>query len=294
MMNAQKVMHRTIAVDGVDLFFREAGARKAPGLLLLHGDLSSSFSFRDIMAPLADVAHVVAPDMPGFGGRTKVPDDYELTFANVARTIDRFAQAVGIDRLFLYVHDFGSAVAYNLALSHPERVLGLIIQNGNAHEQGHGEGWKDTKAYWANPTPENRARLPDWLNAEGVRAEYVGGLPERQQPLVAPETWEIDAKRLGRPGQVERQFRLWEDYPSHIARFPEIAAYHTEHQPPALVLWGRHDPYFAIEEVFAWHRALERVELHLLDGGHKLLETHHELCAELMHRFIRDNAGSEW
>ncbi|HEY9012300.1 MAG TPA: alpha/beta hydrolase, partial [Devosia sp.] len=191
-------------------------------------------------------------------------------------------------RLFLYVHDFGSAVAYNLALSRPERVLGLIIQNGNAHEEGHGEGWNDTKAYWADPTPENRAKLPDWLNPEGVRAEYLGGLPERQQPLVAPETWEIDAKRLGRGGQVERQFRLWEDYPSHIARFPEIAAYHRERQPPALLLWGRHDPYFAIEEVFAWHRALRRIELHLLDGGHKLLETHHELCAELMHRFIRD------
>jgi pimeloyl-ACP methyl ester carboxylesterase len=288
MINAQKVMHRTIEVDGVDLFYREAGPQEAPGLLLLHGDLSSSFSFRNIMAPLAEVARVVAPDMPGFGGRTETPEDYELSFANVAETIDRFTQAIGIDRLFLYIHDYGSAVAYHLALSRPERVLGLIIQNGNAHEEGHGESWKDTKAYWADPTPANRAKLPDWLTQEGVCAEYLGGLPERQQPLVAPETWEIDSERLSRPGQVERQFRLFEDYASHVARFPEIAAYHREHQPPALLLWGRHDEYFAIEEVLAWHRALERINLHVLDGGHKLLETHHELCATLMRDFIRD------
>jgi len=292
MRERQAIRHETVDVDGVTLFYREAGRPDGPGLLLLHGDLASSFGFRDVMGPLAEVARVVAPDLPGFGGRTEVPDDYELGFDNVARTIDRFTRRIGLDLVFLYVHDYGSAVAYRLALSRPERVLGLIVQNGNAHEEGLGPAWDDTRAYWADPTPENRARLTDWLTREGIRAEYVGGLPDRLRRLVAPEAWELDAMRLGRPGQVERQFRLFEDYATHVARFPAIAAYHREHQPPALLLWGRRDPYFAIEEVLAWHRALDRIDLHVLDGGHYLLETHHVECAALMRDFIRRVAQS--
>lgn len=291
MHERREIRHATVDVDGVTLFYREAGRPDMPGLLLLHGDLASSFSFRNVMGPLADVARVVAPDMPGFGGRTEVPDGYEPGFDAAARTIDRFTERIGLDRVFLYVHDYGAAVAYRLALSRPGRVLGLIVQNGNAHEEGLGAAWDDTRAYWADPTPENRAKLPDWLTDEGVRAEYVGGLPERLTPLVAPEAWELDATRLGRPGQRARQFRLFEDYATHVARFPEIAAYHREHRPPALLLWGRHDPYFAIEEVLAWHRALDRIDLHVLDGGHYLLETHHAECAALMRTFIRDVAS---
>ena len=290
MQNMHKVRHQTLAVDGVNLFYREAGQPDAPGLLLLHGDLASSFSFRNIMSPLAQVARVVAPDMPGFGGRTEVPEGYEISFKNIARTIDRFTQAIRLDRVFLYVHDYGSAVAYCLALSRPERVLGLIVQNGNAHEEGLGEAWNPTRAYWADPTPQNRAKLPDWLTRDGVREEYLGGVPERLQPLVAPETWELDWKHLSQPGQIARQFQLFEDYASHVARFPEIAAYHRQHQPPVLLMWGRHDPYFAIDEVLAWHRGLKRIDLHLLDGSHKLLETHHEECVALMREFIRSTA----
>ena len=286
MNEARPVRHRSVEVDGARVFFREAGPQDGPGVLLLHGDLSSSFSFRNVMGPLGEVARVVAPDMPGFGGRTEVPDDYEITFAHVSETIDHFTQAIGLDRIFLYVHDYGSAVAYHLALQRPERVLGLIIQNGNAHPEGLGPQWDDTKAYWAEPTPENRATLPDWLNVDGLRDEYLGGLSDRTIDLVAPEMWELDWSRLRRPGQVDRQFRLFEDYASHVARFDDIAAYHREHQPPALLLWGRHDPYFSIEEVLAWHRGLDRIDLHLLDGSHYLLETHHHRCAELMCGFV--------
>lgn len=291
MSEAPEVRHRSIQVDEVSLYYREAGSREAPGVLLLHGDLASSFSFRNIMSPLAEVAWVVAPDMPGFGGRTEVTDDFELTFANVADTLDRFTQAIGLDQVFLYVHDYGSAVAYHLALSRPDRVLGLIVQNGNAHEEGLGEQWADTKAYWRDPTPENRAKLPEWLNREGLRDEYLGGLPERMQPLVAPEMWELDWKRLDRPGQADRQFRLFEEYATHVARFEDIADFHREHQPPTLLLWGRHDPYYAIDEVLAWHRALDRIDLHLFDGSHYLLETHYHQCARLMREFIRDVGG---
>jgi pimeloyl-ACP methyl ester carboxylesterase len=287
MLNVHKAKHRTIEVDGVKLFYREAGRRDAPGVLLLHGQPSSSYSFRDVISPLAEVARVVAPDLPGFGF-TEAPDDYEFTFDAMARTIDAMAQQIGLERYFLYVHDFGAPVAYYLALAHPDRVLGLIIQNGNAHEAGLGPAWDTSKAYWREPTPENRAKLPEWLNFEGVRHTYVGEIPDRLKPGFAPDGWHLDWERMSRPGLVDIQFRIFVDYGRYVARFSEIAAYHREHQPRALLLWGRHDPYFELEEVLAYGRELERLDMHIYDGAHLLLETHHQECAALMRAFILD------
>lgn len=202
MPGSRKPMHHMADLDGVKLFYREAGRPGAPGLLLLHGQPCSSFGFRHVIGPLAEVAHVVAPDLPGFGF-TEAPDDYPYTFDAMARTIDALTRKVGLERFFLYVHDFGAPVAYHLALARPDRVLGLIIQNGNAHEEGLGPDWIPNKAYWADPTPENRAKLPEWLNFEGVRHTYVGDIPERLVPLVAPEGWHLDWERMSRPGRVE-------------------------------------------------------------------------------------------
>lgn len=285
MLDAYRIKHRTVRVDGVDLFCREAGQPGAPGLLLLHGQPSSSYSFRDVISPLAEVAHVVAPDLPGFGF-TEAPDDYPYTFDAMARTVDALTLEIGLERFFLYVHDFGAPVAYYLALARPERVLGLIIQNGNAHEEGLGPNWEPSKAYWADPTAENRARLPEWLNFEGVRHTYDGDIPDRLKPWFAPEGWHLDWERMSRPGRVEIQFRIFEDYGRYVARFPEISAYHRAHQPPALMIWGRHDPYFEIEEVLAYARELDRLDMHIYDGAHLLLETHHQECAALMRAFI--------
>jgi len=190
-----------------------------------------------------------------------------------------------------YIHDFGAPVAYHLALARPDGVLGLIIQNGNAHEEGLGEAWDTAKAYWADPTPENRAALPDWLNFEGTREQYVGGVPERIKPLFAPESWHLDWERMSRPGLVDVQFRIFADYAQHVARFPEISAYHREHQPPSLLLWGRHDTYFEIDEVLAYGRELDRLDMHIWDGAHFLLETHHQECAALMRKFILNAQG---
>ena len=290
MLDAQKIKHRRINIDGLDLFYREAGEANAPGVLLLHGFPSSSHSFRHVMSPLAAVAHPVAPDLPGFG-LTKVPDGYGFTFDNIARSIDRFTRAIGLDRFFLYLFDFGAPVAYQLALAHPDRVLGLIIQNGNAHMEGLGQSWETAKAYWANPSPETRAALPEWMTFNGVRDEYVGGLPDRLRALVPPECWHMDWQRLSRAGAIDVQFRIFCDYAQHVARFPKISAYHREHQPPALLLWGRHDSYFEIEEVLAYHRELDRLDMHILDGPHFLLETHHRECAALIGDFIA-NTGA--
>jgi len=284
-LDAQKTKHRMCNVDGVNLFYREAGRHDAPGILLLHGQPSSSYSFRDVMGPLAEVARVVAPDLPGFGF-TEARGDYEYTFEAMARTIDALTRKIGLERFFLYIHDFGAPVAYSLALARPDRVLGLIIQNGNAHEEGLGPDWDANKAYWADPTPENRMKLPEWLNFEGVRRTYVGDIPDRLKPRFAPEGWHLDWERMSRPGLVEIQFRIFADYGRYVARFPEISAYHRHHQPPALMLWGRHDPYFEIEEVLAYARELDRLDMHVYDAAHLLLETHHQECAALMCEFI--------
>lgn len=290
MLDVQKIKHRTVEADGLTVFYREAGRSDAPGLLLIHGFPSSSHSFRSVMSPLADVARVVAPDMPGFGF-TEAPAAYDYTFANMARSIAAFTQAIGLTHFFLYVHDFGAPVAYHLALAHPDRVLGLIIQNGNAHEEGLGEAWDTAKAYWADPSPEKRAALPDWLNFEGTRDQYVSGAPERIAPLFAPESWHFDWERMQRPGLVDVQFRIFTDYAQHVARFAEISHYHRTHQPPALLLWGRHDTYFALDEVLAYSRELERLDMHIWDGGHLLLETHSAECAPLMRDFILNVHG---
>ena len=285
MLDVQKAKHRTVEADGLIVFYREAGPPDKPGVLLLHGFPSSSHSFRNVMSPLAAMARVVAPDIPGFG-LTEAPDDYNYTFETMARSIDAFTEAIGLERFFLYVHDFGAPIAYHLALAHPDRVLGLIVQNGNAHEEGLGEAWGAAKTYWADPTPENRAALPDWLTFEGTRDQYLAGASEGLSPLFAPDSWYLDWERMSRPGALDVQFRIFTDYAQHVARFPHIAAYHREHQPPTLLLWGRRDPYFQVDEVLAYSRELDRLDIHIWDGTHFLLETHHQECAALMGEFI--------
>jgi pimeloyl-ACP methyl ester carboxylesterase len=239
-----KPRHRSLDVDGLEIFYREAGTPDQPCVLLLHGFPSSSHLFRNVMPPLAEVSHVVAPDLPGFGfSASPGVDEYEYTFANLADTVEAFLERVGVEKFFVYLHDFGAPVGYELATRHPERILGLIVQNGNAHDDGLGSQWDSARAYWSDPSEENRARLPEWLNFEGVRDEYTSGLPERVRVLQPPEPWHLDWERMSRPGNLDAQFRLFRDYASHVARFDDLADYHRTHQPPCLVLWGRHDTY---------------------------------------------------
>ncbi len=288
-ISACKTRHRTVEAGGVELFIREAGDPNHPVVLLLHGFPSSSHSFRHLIPLLADTAHLVAPDMPGFGfSEAPLQDRYEYSFENITYTIEALTDALRLERMFLYVHDFGAPVAYQLAMRRPERVLGLIVQNGNAHDEGLGAAWDTTKTFWADPSPENRAALPDWLNFAGTRDQYVGGVPERLHSLFPPECWHLDWERMSRPGNVEIQFKLFEDYKHHVARFPEIARYHRKHQPPCLLLWGRHDSYFALDEIMAYARELDRLEMHIFDGAHFLLETHHRECADAIRAFVAD------
>lgn len=292
MLAIEKPRHRTVTVDGVEVFYREAGAHDLPCVLLLHGFPSSSHTFRDVIAPLAQVSRVVAPDLPGFGfSSAPSVDAYEYTFASLADTIERFLEQLGVEELFVYLHDFGAAVGYHLATRRPERVLGLVVQNGNAHEDGLGPQWDSARAFWADPSEANRAALPEWLNFEGTRDQYLGGLPERVRVLQPPESWHLDWERMSRPGNVDAQFRLFCDYAAHVDRFDELAAYHREHQPPCLLLWGRHDQFFDLDEIMAYARVLDRLEMHVYDAGHFVLETHARECAAAMRSFIADVAA---
>ena len=287
----QKVRHRQADVNGLEVFFREAGRPGQSAVLLLHGFPSSSHTFREVMPTLADVAYVIAPDLPGFGMSTSPSiGEYDYTFENLSWAIENLLDQLGVERFFVYLHDFGAPVGYHLATRAPNRIRGLIVQNGNAHEDGLGEQWDSAKAYWADPSDARRAELPDWLNFAGTRDQYLAGLPEYLRVLVAPESWHLDWERMSRPGNIDAQFALFSDYANHVARFGELAEYHRVHQPPALVLWGRRDAYFDIDEVLAYHRALDRIDAHIYDGGHLLLETHAAECAELMRGFVLDNA----
>ena len=291
MQAIRKVRHRQADVDGLELFFREAGRPDRPAVLLLHGFPSSSHTFREVMPALADVAYVVAPDLPGFGmSSAPTVDEYDYTFGNLSRAVEGLLDRLGIERFFVYLHDFGAPVGYHLATRYPDRIRGLIVQSGNAHDEGLGEQWADARAYWAEPTGQRRAALPQWLNFAGTRDQYLAGLPERLRTLHPPESWHLDWERMRRPGNLDAQFALFADYAGHVARFDEIAAYHRECQPPALVLWGRRDAYFDVDEVLAYHRVLERMDAHLYDGGHFLLETHAAECAALMRAFVLDNS----
>jgi pimeloyl-ACP methyl ester carboxylesterase len=284
-----KTRHETVNVQGLDIFYRHAGDPQMPAILLLHGYPNSSYTFRDIIEPLAETAYVVAPDLPAFGfSSAPSADAYDYTFENIANTIDAFLAALDLERFFLFVTDFGTPVGYHRATRRPDRIRGLIVQNGNAHDEGLGPDWDAPKAFFADPTEANKAKLPEWMNFETTRYQYIGNQPERLARLYPPEGWHLDWARLSRPGIIDIQFKIFSDYGSHIARFPTIRAYHREHQPPCLLLCGRHDPFFDLSEIMAYNRALDALEIHVFESGHQLLETHPRECADLVTRFVLD------
>jgi pimeloyl-ACP methyl ester carboxylesterase len=280
------VEHREVNVRGVEIFVRLAGAPHRPALLLIHGFPSSSHMFRKVLESLSEVAYVIAPDLPGFGYSDDL-DPKQATFSAYADLMEELLGQFEIDKFFIFLHDFGAAVGYQLALKRPERVRGLIIQNGNSHESGLGPQWAETREFWRRPTPENTQAATAHLTFEGTRYQYIGGVPNRIAKQISPDCWHLGWERMNEPLRLELQKSLIRDYANHAARFPQIQEFHRSRQPSALLLWGRHDSFFEMAEVISYLDELDALEAHVFDGPHFLLETHSRECASLMKNFIK-------
>ncbi|MDH4566978.1 alpha/beta hydrolase [Pseudomonas sp. BN414] len=269
------VRHQFVEADGVRVFYREAGDPAAPTLLLVHGYPSSSHQFRDLIPLLADKFHIVAPDLPGFGF-TEVPAEreYRYSFDALAVTLGAFVEKMGLERYALYVFDYGAPTGLRLALAHPERITGLVSQNGNAYLEGLGDAWEPIRAYWAEPgNPERRKVVHDAvLNLAGTRWQYVHGV--KDVTLVAPESYYLDALLLERPGNKDIQLDLFLDYANNLKLYPAFQAFFRDTHLPTLVIWGEHDPFFIPPGAEAFKRDNPNAVVGLLDTGHFALETH--------------------
>jgi pimeloyl-ACP methyl ester carboxylesterase len=260
------------AVGEVDVFYRQAGARDAPAILLLHGYPTSSHMFRELIPQLSDQFHVVAPDLPGFG-QTKAPPrgQFDYTFDNLAAVVDQFVCAIGLKRFAVYIFDYGAPTGLRLASAHPERVTALISQNGNAYEEGLGPMWALFRQYWQQPTPEHRDACRVTLSPEATRSQYVTGAdPER----LSPDGYELDIAYLARPGSDEVQLDFIYDYRTNVESYPKWQAYLRERRPPTLVVWGKNDPFFLPPGAEAFKRDQPDAEVSFVDAGHFALETH--------------------
>lgn len=281
--------NQTITVDGQTIFYREAGDKdKKPTILLLHGFPTSSHMFRNVIPALADKFHLVAPDYPGFGYSSMPPvDRFEYTFDHLAEIVDKFVHQIGLEKYSLYVMDYGAPVGYRLAVKHPEKIEALIVQNGNAYEEGLGEFWEPLRAYWSEPNERNKNALKKFLTLEATRWQYTHGV--KNENAISPDNWIHDQSLLDRPGNNEIQLQLFYDYKSNPPLYPQWQDYFRKYQPPTLVVWGRNDIIFSKEGAIPYQRDLKDVQIHLLNTGHFALEEEGELIVELISRFLPAN-----
>lgn len=275
--------YRKVDVDGLDVFYREAGRLDLPVLLLLHGFPTSSHMFRDLIPLLADRFHIVAPDLPGFG-QTLPPRDTSWSFDLLAKVIDRFIALLGLDRFTMYIFDYGAPVGLRIARARPDRITAIISQNGNAYEEGLSGAWTSFERYWHEPTPANREALRELLKPASVRWQYTQGVEDPS--LVSPDGSALDCYYLARPGVEELQLDLFRDYASNVALYPEFHAYLRQERPPLLAVWGKNDPFFLPAGAEAFRRDVPDAEVHFFDTGHFALETHAREIAAAVARFM--------
>ena len=276
------VSYRTINVDGVKVFYREAGSPDKPKLLLLHGFPSSGHMFRDLIPLLADRYHIIAPDLPGFG-QSDLPGRGH-SFDSIAETIDRFTEIVGFDRYAVYVFDYGAPTGFRLAVKHPERITAIISQNGNAYEEGLSEGWNPIQAYWRDASEENRNALKPFLEPESIAWQYTHGAPDTAK--VSPDGYSLDSFYMARPGAVDVQLDLFGDYKSNVALYPAFQTYFRTHKPRFLAVWGQNDPFFLPPGAEAFRRDIPDATVKFFDTGHFALETHAVEIAAAIRDFL--------
>ncbi|CUJ43285.1 alpha/beta fold hydrolase [Achromobacter xylosoxidans] len=284
-----QVHHRFEQVGDVKVFYREAGPRDAPIVLLLHGYAASSFMYRNLIPLLADGYRVIAPDLPGFGF-TEAParGQYDYTFDQLAKTIGQFTRQLGLDRYAMQVFDYGAPVGWRLAAEHPARISAIISQNGNAYEEGLGAGWAPIQKYWKDPSQANRDALREFATPASIRWQYLEGVPD--QTLVAPDAIALESHLVSRPDNADVQLDLLLDYASNVQKYPEFQAYFRKHQPPLLAVWGKNDPFFLPAGAEAWKRDIPSADVRFYDTGHLALETHGAEIGAVIRRFLDKNA----
>jgi pimeloyl-ACP methyl ester carboxylesterase len=283
---SERVLYKTAGIKGLDIFYREAGSPTNPTLLLLHGFPTSSQMFRNLIPQLADRYHLVAPDYPGFGNSSAPPvDKFNYTFDNLADVIDKLAETLKLERYGLYVQDYGAPVGYRLAVKHPERVQALIVQNGNAYEEGlRSDFWNPLRAYWKDRSDRNAEPLRKFLTYEATKSQYTKGA--RNVEHISPDGWTTDQYLLDRPGNDEIQLQLFYDYGSNPPLYPQWQSYFRKYQPPTLVVWGKNDFIFPAEGAEPYKRDLKNLEFNLLDTGHFALEEDGDLIAKYIGDFL--------
>ena len=281
------VTYRKVDVDGIGVFYREAGPKDAPTILLLHGFPTAGHMFRDLIPQLADRFRLVAPDLPAFG-QSDMPSrgTFTYTFDHIANVIDRFTEVIGLARFAMYVFDYGAPVGFRLAVRHPDRITAIISQNGNAYEEGLSDGWNPIQKYWKDPSQANRDALRAFLKPETTHWQYTHGVPDPK--AVSPDGYSLDNFYLARAGADEIQLDLFGDYKSNVALYPTFQNYFRTHKPRFLAAWGKNDPFFLPVGAEAFKRDISGATVHFFDTGHFALETHAKEIAALIREFLAE------
>ncbi|HEY2798711.1 MAG TPA: alpha/beta hydrolase [Thermoanaerobaculia bacterium] len=285
-MKPPPTTYRTVEVDGTSIFYREAGPKGAPTILLLHGVPSSSRQFEALFLRLSDRYHLVAPDYPGFGHSDwPDPKTFAYTFDHLAEVMTRFTEKLGLARYTLYMHDYGGPVGFRMALAHPERVEALIVQDAVAHDEGLGANWKPRRAFWADRAANEAAFRTGFLSLPTTRTRHLGNDPRVE--LYDPDLWTDELRFLNQPGQADIQSDLFYDYRTNVDAYPKWQAWMREKKPRLLVLWGKYDLSFELSEPENYRRDVPNAEVHVLDAGHFALDTAADEIAEYVRSFLK-------
>lgn len=281
----KSILNKIVQVNGVEIFYREAGSKDSPTILLLHGYPTSSHMFRNLIKDLSGSYHLLAPDYPGYGNSEQPPiEKFDYTFDNMANIIEGFLDKLKINKYSIYLMDYGAPIGFRIAAKYPERVDALIIQNGNAYEEGLREFWKPIKKYWNNKTKENGVALEGFHSLDGLKWQYTNGVrnPER----ISPDNWNVDLRHLEREGNDKIQLAMFYDYRTNVPLYPSWQEYFRKYQPPTLIVWGKNDYIFPSEGAFPYKSDLKNIEFHLLDTGHFALEEDGDVIAGLIREFL--------